>query len=302
MFERFTERARQVVVLAQEEARTLHHDYIGTEHLVLGLLREEEGLAARVLESFDITVDRAREHVIRIIGTGQEPSSGMIPFTPRAKKALESAQTEALSLGHNYIGTEHILLALTSMDESVGLRILRDLGACAESVRQEVMLPLGGPSALAWPRPRRRAQARVVSVETDVEPPRRAARPPGRDAAALFKACKRTITEVLGREADTGDMLVIVSTLPDGLVARTLAELGVTDQALDAALAKAREAGPDLSDEGLMRVRRRKDEAIEAQEFEKAAKLRDKERVLVGARDVDLFDRVRVRLGLVRPE
>ena len=99
MFERFTERARQVVVLAQEEARTLKHNYIGTEHILLGLLREEEGLAARVLESLDITVERVRAQVVRIVGSGEEVTSGQIPFTPRAKKVLELALREALSYG-----------------------------------------------------------------------------------------------------------------------------------------------------------------------------------------------------------
>src|ERR687885_250535 len=117
MFERFTERARQVVVLAQEEARTLKHNYIGTEHILLGLLREEEGLAARVLESLDITVERVRAQVVRIVGSGEEVTSGQIPFTPRAKKVLELALREALSLGHNYIGTEHILLGLVRETE-----------------------------------------------------------------------------------------------------------------------------------------------------------------------------------------
>src|ERR687889_572717 len=119
MFERFTERARQVVVLAQEEARTLKHNYIGTEHILLGLLREEEGLAARVLESLDITVERVRAQVVRIVGSGEEVTSGQIPFTPRAKKVLELALREALSLGHNYIGTEHILLGLVRENEGV---------------------------------------------------------------------------------------------------------------------------------------------------------------------------------------
>src|SRR5919107_250800 len=127
MFERFTERARQVVVLAQEEARTLKHNYIGTEHILLGLLREEEGLAARVLESLDITVERVRAQVVRIVGSGEEVTSGQIPFTPRAKKVLELALREALSLGHNYIGTEHILLGLVRENEGVAARILLDL-------------------------------------------------------------------------------------------------------------------------------------------------------------------------------
>ncbi|MGK2877887.1 MAG: ATP-dependent Clp protease ATP-binding subunit [Solirubrobacterales bacterium] len=145
MFERFTERARQVVVLAQEEARTLKHNYIGTEHILLGLLREEEGLAARVLESLDITVERVRAQVVRIVGSGEEVTSGQIPFTPRAKKVLELALREALSLGHNYIGTEHILLGLVRENEGVAARILLDFDADSEKIRNEVVRMLSGP-------------------------------------------------------------------------------------------------------------------------------------------------------------
>src|SRR6187401_1207570 len=130
LFERFTERARQVVVLAQDEARALKHNYIGTEHILLGLLREEEGLAARVLESLDITTERVRSQVVWIVGSGEEVTSGQIPFTPRAKKVLELALREALSLGHNYIGTAHILL---------------DLDADSEKIRNEVIRMLSGP-------------------------------------------------------------------------------------------------------------------------------------------------------------
>jgi ATP-dependent Clp protease ATP-binding subunit ClpC len=145
MFERFTERARQVVVLAQEEARTLKHNYIGTEHILLGLLREEEGLAARVLESLEITVERVRAQVVRIVGSGEEVTSGQIPFTPRAKKVLELALREALSLGHNYIGTEHILLGLVRENEGVAARILLDFDADSEKIRNEVIRMLSGP-------------------------------------------------------------------------------------------------------------------------------------------------------------
>ena len=145
MFERFTERARQVVVLAQEEARTLKHNYIGTEHILLGLLREEEGLAARVLESLDITVERVRSQVVRIVGSGEEVTAGQIPFTPRAKKVLELALREALSLGHNYIGTEHILLGLVRENEGVAARILLDFDADSEKIRNEVIRMLSGP-------------------------------------------------------------------------------------------------------------------------------------------------------------
>ena len=146
MFERFTERARQVVVLAQEEARTLKHNYIGTEHILLGLLREEEGLAARVLESLEITVERVRAQVVRIVGSGEEVTSGQIPFTPRAKKVLELALREALSLGHNYIGTEHILLGLIREGEGVAAQVLVKLGADLSRVRQQVIQLLSGYS------------------------------------------------------------------------------------------------------------------------------------------------------------
>ena len=145
MFERFTERARQVVVLAQEEARSLKHNYIGTEHLLLGLLREEEGVAARVLDGLEVSVEEVRAAVVRIVGSGEESPQGQIPFTPRAKKVLELALREALSLGHNYIGTEHILLGLVREDEGVAARILLDLDAEPEKIRNEVMRALSGP-------------------------------------------------------------------------------------------------------------------------------------------------------------
>ncbi len=127
-----------VVVYAQEESRTLKHDYIGTEHILLGLVREEEGLAGRVLADLGITIERARAQVVRIVGSGEEHSPGQIPFTPRAKKVLEVALREALSLGHNYIGTEHLLLALTREGDGVAARILLDCDADPESIRTEV--------------------------------------------------------------------------------------------------------------------------------------------------------------------
>ncbi len=143
MFERFTERARQIVVLAQEEARAFKHNYIGTEHILLGLLREEEGLARRVLESLDITIAEVRAQVGCIVGQGGEVTSGQIPFTPRAKKVLELSLREALSLGHNWIGTEHILLGLVRENEGVAARILLDFDADAEKIRHAVVQALG---------------------------------------------------------------------------------------------------------------------------------------------------------------
>jgi hypothetical protein len=148
LFERFTERARQVVVLAQEEARALTHNYIGTEHILLGLLREHEGLAAQALASLDITLERVRAQIVRIVGSGdEEVNAGQIPFTPRAKKVLEIALREALSLGHNYIGTEHILLGLVRENEGVAARVLLDFDADAEKVRNQVIRLLSGSSA-----------------------------------------------------------------------------------------------------------------------------------------------------------
>jgi ATP-dependent Clp protease ATP-binding subunit ClpC len=144
VFERFTQRARQVVVFAQDEARALKHNYMGTEHLLLGLLREEQGLAARVLASFEITLDRVRAEIVRIVGRGDEVTGGPMPLTPRTKKVLELSLREAISLGHKYIGTEHILLGLARENEGVAMRILLDSGADAEKVRNEVIRVLSG--------------------------------------------------------------------------------------------------------------------------------------------------------------
>jgi hypothetical protein len=165
VFERFTERARQVIVLAQAEARVLRHSYIGTEHILLGLLREEQGLAALALESLEITVERVRGQVVRIVGSGEGVTSGQIPFTPRAKRVLELAQAEARSLGHNNVGTEHILLGLARENEGVAARILLDFDADPERIRTAVIRMLSGPSA------RRPDPAAGVHIRRPPEPP-----------------------------------------------------------------------------------------------------------------------------------
>ncbi len=144
MFERFTDRARRVVVLAQEEARMLNHNYIGTEHILLGLIHEGEGVAAKALESLGISLDAVRQQAEDIIGKGQQAPSGHIPFTPRAKKVLELSLREALQLGHNYIGTEHILLGLIREGEGVAAQVLIKLGADLNRVRQQVLQLLSG--------------------------------------------------------------------------------------------------------------------------------------------------------------
>ena len=144
MFERFTDRARRVVVLAQEEARMLNHNYIGTEHILLGLIHEGEGVAAKSLESLGVSLESVRSQVEEIIGQGQQAPSGHIPFTPRAKKVLELSLREALQLGHNYIGTEHILLGLIREGEGVAAQVLVKLGADLNRVRQQVIQLLSG--------------------------------------------------------------------------------------------------------------------------------------------------------------
>ena len=201
MFERFTERARQVVVLAQEEARTLKHNYIGTEHILLGLLREEEGLAARVLESLDITVERVRAQVVRIVGSGEEVTSGQIPFTPRAKKVLELALREALSLGHNYIGTEHILLGLVRENEGVAARILLDFDADSEKIRNEVIRMLSGPGG--------RRQGAGVGASGEGKKSSKLLDQFGRNLTKL--ASEGKLDPVIGRETEIERIMQILS-------------------------------------------------------------------------------------------
>jgi ATP-dependent Clp protease ATP-binding subunit ClpC len=139
MFERFTDRARRVVVLAQDEARLLDHNYIGTEHILLGLVHEGEGVAAKAMAALGISLEAVRQQVEQIIGRGQQAPSGHIPFTPRAKKVLELSLRESLQLGHDYIGTEHILLGLLREGEGVAAQVLVRLGADLNRVRQEVI-------------------------------------------------------------------------------------------------------------------------------------------------------------------
>jgi ATP-dependent Clp protease ATP-binding subunit ClpC len=169
MFERFTERARQAIVLAQVEARGLKHNYIGTEHLLLGLLREEEGLAARALSSFDLTVWEVRAEVARIVGQGDEVEGGQIPFTPRTKKVLELSLREALELGHDYIGTEHLLLGLLQEGEGVAVRILVSLVATPAAIRDELLRTLSGARVEMRARPRLNWEYAVRTLEGATE-------------------------------------------------------------------------------------------------------------------------------------
>ena len=151
MFERFTERARRVMVLAQEEARLLNHNFIGTEHLLLGLIHEGEGVAAKALEQLGISLEAVREKVEETMGAPSTAAGGSPPFTPRAKKVLELSLREALQLGHNYIGTEHILLGLVREGEGVAARVLVDLGADLFRVRLQVMGLISGRPTVTPP-------------------------------------------------------------------------------------------------------------------------------------------------------
>jgi ATP-dependent Clp protease ATP-binding subunit ClpA len=188
MFERFTEHARQVVVLSQGEARTIKHNYIGTEHILLGLLREDSGLAARVLESLDITIERVSAQVVHILGSGTEVTSGQIPFTPRARKVLELSLREALSLGHNYIGTGHLLLGLVAEGGGVAIRVLQDLGIDGQMLR--------GALLEAW--------------DDEQEAPT-SGRFLTRDIArrAVLRAAE--VAEAAGRPVDPGDLIVALA-------------------------------------------------------------------------------------------
>jgi ATP-dependent Clp protease ATP-binding subunit ClpC len=164
VFERFTERARQVVVLAQDEARLLKHNYIGTEHLLLGLLREEDSPAWAALQSLGIELEAVRRRVTEIIGPGDSEVTGQIPFTPRAKKVLELSLREAISLGHDYIGTEHILLGIARENDGVASRVMLGFGADADTVREAVIatVPVGSrPQRMPpqWRRRRRKFRA-----------------------------------------------------------------------------------------------------------------------------------------------
>ena len=170
MFERFTERARQVVVLAQDEARAMKHDYIGTEHLLLGSLREEEGIAARALRSLGVALEDARGQVARIVGFGDEHTVGQIPFTPRGKKVLELSDKEARALGHRYIGTEHILLGIVRENEGVASRILLDLGADAGTIRTAVLDLLEGYDVRMEISPAQTGPSRPVRISVSRSP------------------------------------------------------------------------------------------------------------------------------------
>ena len=234
MFERFTDRARRVVVLAQEEARGLNHNYIGTEHLLLGLLREGDGVAARVLDRFGVTPAGAREEVTARVGVGNQPPPKKIPFTPRAKKVLELALREALQLHHNYIGTEHILLGLIQEGDGVAAQILAEHAADLTAVRQAVLDILRGhqpPQGRRWLRRHNEPLFRGEPGDSD-EPGEATGMPttPAADAG-LAEAARLAGDEPVGSH----HLLLAALSDPDSAAAKTLTALGVNlDEAREA--------------------------------------------------------------------
>jgi ATP-dependent Clp protease ATP-binding subunit ClpA len=231
MFERFSDRARRVVVLAQEEARILNHNYIGTEHILLGLIHEGQGVAAKALQSLGISLGAVRRQVEQIIGRGQQAPSGHIPFTPRAKKVLELSLREAHELGHDFIGTEHILLGLIREGEGVAAQVLVRLGADLNRVRQQVIQLLHGHQ--------------------------------GKEPAASWK----DIPGAPPRGQGPADVLSGVT------------ELGARLSAIEQRMG----TGPVTADldQQIAQVRGDRESAIDTQDFEQAASLRDRERQLL---------------------
>ncbi|MCX7620276.1 MAG: ATP-dependent Clp protease ATP-binding subunit [Acidimicrobiales bacterium] len=210
MFERFTDRARRVVVLAQEEARLLNHNYIGTEHILLGLIHEGEGVAAKALESLGISLEAVRSQVEEIIGQGGSSPSGHIPFTPRAKKVLELSLREALQLGHNYIGTEHILLGLIREGEGVAAQVLVKLGADLSRVRQQVIQLLSGYSGTSGQGEKAGAPAGAGSGSGEQTPSGSLVLDQfGRNLTQLAR--EKKLDPVIGRERETERVMQILS-------------------------------------------------------------------------------------------
>jgi ATP-dependent Clp protease ATP-binding subunit ClpC len=215
MFERFTDRSRRVVVLAQDEARALNHNYIGTEHVLLGLIREEGGVAAKALNSLGISLDAIREQVVEAIGTGGGQAPGHIPFTPRAKKVLELSLREAQQLGHGYIGTEHILLGIVREGEGVAAQVLQREGLTLETVRHAVIETLAGYASEAEEAAGHRPAGGWVAKRTRgrvVEPPQPSIGSGPRCSACAADlaetAAYRTIT-ALGEDVGTRDVVVV---------------------------------------------------------------------------------------------
>jgi ClpA/ClpB-like protein/UvrB/UvrC motif-containing protein len=237
MFERFTDRARRVVVLAQEEARMLDHNYIGTEHVLLGLIHEGEGVAAKALRALDVDLDTLRREVEALVGRGQQSESGQIPFTPQAKKVLELALRESVHLGHAYVGTEHLLLGLVREGEGPAAQVLAQRGIELAGLRQEVIRLLHGHQAREGRRGRRGPWAHSGGQGVTLE-----------EISHQLRILAARLTAIEER-------------------------LGIDESPARQRLRRI--------DAEIARILRQKESAIDEQDFERAARLRDEERRLL---------------------
>jgi ClpA/ClpB-like protein len=296
VFERFAEQGRQVVVFAQEEARGLKHDYIGTEHILLGLLREQEGLAARVLGSFDVTLERVRAQIVRIVGSGEEATEGQIPFTPRTKKVFELALRESLSLGQTQVDTEHLLLGVVREGEGVAAGILRDFEADLEKIRIGVMriLPATAPQPSGVTLGSSKASQRIAPGWLD-------------GLGLMLNGLADEIRHELGREPDGGDLLLVLSAGRDSVPAQALEQLNVDVDELWGQIEHRRrqaKATKRQLAEQIEQARLEKERALESQQFQAAARHRDQERRLTEQQrahklvSTETLHAIRHRLGL----
>jgi ATP-dependent Clp protease ATP-binding subunit ClpA len=233
VFERFTPRARQVVVLAQEEARAFKQDHIGTEHLLLGLLGAGDGVAASVLAKLGVGFDGVRQRALEIVRPGDQTLGGRIPFAPQTKKVLEKSLPEAMNLGHGYLGTEHILLALVDENDSLAVRILRNFDVEPEAIRREVIRVVTSPEY--EPRRIAEAPAPTVTVSPAVFP---------EWLGPALEAAQAEALERGERTFDSGDLLLSLALDHLGVAARTLDSLGVSTDAVRDALTDIRNRGP----------------------------------------------------------
>ena len=296
VFERFAEQARLVVVFAQEEARGLKHNYIGTEHILLGMLREQEGLAARVLASLDVSIERVRAQIVRIVGSEQEATEGQIPFTPRTKKVFELALRESLSLGQMQVDTEHLLLGIAREGEGVAARILRDFDADPQKIRTEVMriLPASARQPSGVTLGSSKASQRIAPGWLD-------------GLGLMLSGLADEIRRELGREPDGGDLLLVLSAAPDSVPAQALEQLGVDVDELWGQIEHLRrqaQATRRQLAEQIEQARLEKERAIESQQFQAAARHRDHERRLTEQQraqklvSTETLQAIRHRLGL----
>ena len=253
MFERFGQRSRQVLVHAQQAARELGHDHIGTEHLLLGLLRERDGIAARVLAGAGITEETVRAEIERAVGSGEEGPAGRLPFTPHLTEVIDRAPGEALSLGRNDVETEDLLLGLLRESDGLGAQILRRLDADADlKLRNSVIQALSGLASPWTPAPRRRDPGDLTVSPGWLE-----------GVAPLLDGLTDGIRAHHRREPDSGDLIIALNGTSKSQAAHVLSELGIDAEQLAGAVARARSEGAAGGEDAIEQTRQRKETARE---------------------------------------